>query len=107
MIDFIYKKILNRNEKYIYNYDILNTKQNDEIKLIVLKEKHKQMKIGEIWEEAIGNYQDFTKLKIGNETGLDIISISRKMAIELKNRTNTDNHSSRKTNIEKLIKFKK
>lgn len=56
-----------------------------------MKEKHKQMKIGEIWEEAIGNYDGFIKLKI----------------IELKNRTNTDNHSSRKSNMNKLVKFKK
>ena len=64
------------------------------------------MKIGEIWEEAIGNYDGFIKLKIGNDTGLDIISKSRKIIIELKNRTNTDNHSSRKANMDKLVKFK-
>ena len=106
-MDTIIHKILNRNEHYKFNYDILNTQKNDEIKLIVLKEKHKQMKIGEIWEETIGNYNDFIKLKIGNETGLDIISKSRKIIIELKNRTNTDNHSSRKANMDKLVKYKK
>jgi hypothetical protein len=42
------------------------------------------MKIGEIWEETIGNYDGFIKLKIGNDTGLDIISKSRKIIIELK-----------------------
>ena len=36
------------------------------------------MKIG----ETIGNYDGFIKLKIGNETGLDIISKSRKIIIE-------------------------
>ena len=106
-MEIIIHKILNRNEIFTFNFDILNTKKNDEIKLIVLKEKHKQMKIGEIWEEAIGNYDGFIKLKIGNDTGLDIISKSRKIIIELKNRTNTDNHSSRKSNMDKLVKFKK
>jgi len=80
----IIHKILNRNEIFTFNYDILNTQKNNEIKLIVLKEKHKQMKIGEIWEETIGNYDGFIKLKIGNDTGLDIISKSRKIIIELK-----------------------
>lgn len=47
------------------------------------------------------------KLKIGNKTGLDIISYSKKIIIELKNRTNTDNNSSRKSNLNKLVKFKK
>ena len=38
---------------------------------------------------------------------MDIICSRNKIAIELKNRTNTDNHSSRKTNFDKLAKFKK
>ena len=69
--------------------------------------QQKQMKIGLIWEEVIGNYDGFVKLKIGNKTGLDIISYSKKIIIELKNRTNTDNNSSRKSNLNKLVKFKK
>ena len=46
-------------------------------------------------------------LKIGHETGLDILSHTKKFAIELKNRTNTDNASSKKSNLDKLAKFKK
>ena len=38
---------------------------------------------------------------------LDIKSDSKKIIIELKNRTNTDNASSRKANLDKLAKFKK
>ena len=106
-MELIICKIFNRNEHFNFSYDILNTQKNNEIKLLILKEKHKQMKIGEIWEETIGNYYGFNKLKIGNDTGLDIISKSRKIIIELKNRTNTDNHSSRKANIQKLLKIKK
>jgi len=72
-----------------------------------LKEKQRQMKIGEIWQEVLGNYNGCINLKIGHETGLDIISHTRKFAIELKNRTNTDNSSSKKSNLDKLAIFKK
>jgi len=64
------------------------------------------MKIGEIWEHVIGNYPSFEKLK-NHSSGLDIISKNRKIIVELKNRTNTDNASSRKTNLDKLSTFKK
>jgi hypothetical protein len=65
------------------------------------------MKIGEIWQVVLGSYKGCINLNIGHETGLDIISHSRKFAIELKNRTNTDNASSKKSNFDKLVKFKK
>jgi hypothetical protein len=55
----------------------------------------------------IGNYDEFINLKNGHETGLDILSESKKIIIELKNRTKTDNHSSKKSNFDKLSKFKK
>jgi hypothetical protein len=65
------------------------------------------MKIGEIWEECIGNWGTFKKLDKREGIGLDIISKDKKIVIELKNRTNTDNSSSRKSNLDKLSKFKK
>ena len=65
------------------------------------------MKIGEIWQEVLGNYSDCINLKKGHETGLDIMSRSKKFIMELKNRTNTDNSSSKKCNLDKLAKFKK
>jgi hypothetical protein len=65
------------------------------------------MKVGEIWQEVLGSYNDCINLKIGHETGLDIISHTKKFAVELKNRTNTDNASSKKSNIDKLAQFKK
>jgi hypothetical protein len=52
-MEIIIQKIFSRNENFTFNYDILNTQKNNEIKLIILKEKHKQMKIGEIWEGRI------------------------------------------------------
>jgi len=100
-------EILERPEKNDLTFDILDTEKSKKNKMIVLKEKQKSMKIGEIWQEVIGSYDKFTNLKVGHKSGLDIISVDRKIIIELKNRTNTDNHSSRKTNFDKLAKFKK
>ena len=51
--------------------------------------------------------KDIHNLKIGHSTGLDILSNKYKIAIELKNRTNTDNASSKKSNFDKLANFKK
>jgi len=106
-IDKIIKTILSRPEKNVVTYDILDTEKSKHNKLIILKEKQRQMKIGEIWQEVLGNYYGYVNLKTGHATGLDIISYEKKIAIELKNRTNTDNSSSRKSNLDKLSKFKK
>jgi hypothetical protein len=70
------------------------------------KIKQLQMKTGKIWQIAIGNYIDFHDLGIGHETGLDILSENRKISMELKNKYNTDNASSRKSNFNKLAAFK-
>lgn len=51
--------------------------------------------------------RSYWKLSGFHKSGLDIISLNRKIIIELKNRTNTDNYSSRKSNFDKLAKFKK
>ena len=101
------KNILLRHEKDVLTYDILDTEKEKEDKLIALKVKHRQMKRGEIWQEVLGNYNGCVNLKIGHETGLDILSHSKKFVIELKNRTNTDNASSKKSNLDKLAEFKK
>jgi len=99
--------ILDRPEKIELTYDILDTEKTKLNKLIVLKEKQRQMKIGEIWQEVLGTYDSFTNLKVGHVSGLDILSEPRKIIIELKNRTNTDNASSKKSNLNKLAEFKK
>lgn len=65
------------------------------------------MKIGEIWQEIIGQYDTFTNLGRGHHTGLDILSNKRKIIIELKNRTNTDNASAKKSNLDKLVSLKR
>jgi hypothetical protein len=107
LLDNEIKNVLSRHEKDNITYDILDTSQTIKYKNIILKEKQRQMKIGEIWQIIIGNYDGFINLKNGNEYGLDVLSHSKKIVIELKNRTNTDNASSRKTNLDKLSKFKK
>lgn len=101
------KDILNRKEKNNISFDILDTEDKRRNKLIYLKEKQYLMKIGEIWQEVLGNYNGFINLKTGHSSGLDIISYDKKVIIELKNRINTDNSSSRKTNLDKLVEFKR
>jgi hypothetical protein len=100
-------KIMLKPSKDIITYDILDSHKSKKYKLIALKEKQRQMKVGEIWQIVLGNYKDFRDLKVGDKTGLDIINDERKIIIELKNRTNTDNSASKKTNLDKLAKFKK
>jgi hypothetical protein len=106
-LDKSIQNILLRPENDVLTYDILDTEKSKTNKLMALKEKQRQMKVGEIWQEVLGNYNGCINLKIGHETGLDILSNTKKFAIELKNRTNTDNASSKKSNLDKLANFKK
>ena len=101
------ESILMRPENDVLTFDILDTEKSRKNKLIVLKEKQRQMKIGEIWQEVLGSYDGCLNLKNGHESGLDILSESRKFVVELKNRTNTDNASSKKSNLDKLANFKR
>lgn len=107
LLDKIIQNILSRPENKILTFDILDTEKSKINKLTALKEKQRQMKVGEIWQEVLGNYDGFCNLNTGHYTGLDILSHSKKIVIELKNRTNTDNASSKKSNLDKLAKFKK
>jgi hypothetical protein len=107
LLDSSIRTILLRPENDVLTYDILDTEKSKTNKLLALKEKQRQMKVGEIWQEVLGNYKGCMNLKIGHETGLDILSHTKKFAVELKNRTNTDNASSKKSNLDKLAKFKK
>jgi hypothetical protein len=98
---------LSRPSKENITYDILDTETNKTNKLIALKNTQKNMKIGEIWQCALGNYDTFENLKKGHTTGLDILSKERKIIAEIKNRTTSDNASSKKTNLSKLAKHKR
>ncbi len=106
-INTFIKNTLTRPQHNKATYDLLDTDTIKHNKLIVLKYKQFQMKIGEIWQEIIGQYDTFTNLGRGHNSGLDILSNKRKIIIELKNRTNTDNASARKSNFDKLVRFKK
>jgi len=100
-------EILSREEKEVLTYDILDSEFTKKNKLICLKEKQRQMKVGDIWQEVLGNYELFENLGVGHDTGLDILSHPRKIAMELKNRTNTTNSDSKKGVLDKLARFKK
>lgn len=71
------------------------------------KLKQIQMNIGKIWQISFGNWKYFTDLGEGDATGLDVRSDKLKIIMEIKNRYNTDNASSRKTNFSKLATYKK
>jgi hypothetical protein len=107
LVDKKIQDILLRHENDVLTYDILDTEKSKKHKLLVLKEKQRQMKVGEIWQVVLGNYDDCVDLKTGHESGLDILSVTKKFAVELKNRTNTDNASSKKSNLDKLANYKK
>lgn len=104
--NYIYS-ILNKQQSNSITYDILDSDEIIQSKIIALKLKQYQMKIGNIWQYVLGNYKNYKDLKIGDKSGLDIISYKYKIVIELKNRTNTDNYSARKTNFTKLSDYKK
>jgi len=106
-INSIINEILNKETSTNLTYDLLDSPNIIQNKLICLKYKQIQMKIGLMWQNILGSYNDFTNLNNGHKTGLDIISVKRKIIIELKNRTNTDNNSSKKENFNKLGLFKK
>ena len=98
---------LSRPQADVLTFDLLDSEKSKTNKWIALKERQRLMKVGLIMQTAIGTFPGFHDLKIGHESGLDILSNTREIAIELKNRTNTDNASSKKANLDKLAKFKK
>lgn len=63
--------------------------------------KRIQMSVGEAWQEVIGGMPDWQNLGQGHATGLDIC-YKNMLYGEIKNRTNTDNSSSKKENMRKL-----
>ena len=105
----INKKLTNKKSEKILDDILLDDyiiEHSNEMK-ISLALKQLQMKIGFIWQIVIGNYIDFEDLAVGHSSGLDVRNKKRKIIIELKNRYNTDNYASKKTNLKKLAKYKK
>ena len=104
-LDKIIQNILSTTDSKNLTYDILDNEISKQFKLAILEEKQYRMKIGQIWQEVIGTYDGY--INLGNRSGIDIISYDKKIVIELKNRTNTDNYSSKYFNMNKLAEFKK
>ncbi len=75
--NYIYS-IINKQQSNIITYDILDSNEIIQSKIIALKLKQYQMKIGNIWQYVLGNYKNYKDLKIGDESGLDIIHINIK-----------------------------
>ena len=101
------KKIFERPEKENLTYDMLDNEKVALFKLNALRLKQHQMKVGEIWQSAIGNYNGFVDLGNNHDSSMDIVSHERKLWIEMKNRTNTVNSTSKKGHFDKLAKCKK
>jgi len=107
-IEKIILNILKKPQKNNLTYDILDDDNIKKIRIQCLKLKQYNMKKGIIWQAVIGSYFGFKDLGTGKDkSGLDIISEKQKIIIELKNRTNTDNKSSRESNLRRLAKYKK
>jgi hypothetical protein len=100
------EKILTRHERTELFHDILDSETDLKNAYQYLRIKQRQMKYGEIWQVVIGEYPGYTNLYTGHPSGLDIMSEPRKIIMELKNRYNSDNQSSRKANLDKLVAFK-
>lgn len=103
----IAQSIFNRDYKLNLTHDILDTKRIIRYKYNGLLLKQIQMRYGEFWQRILGSCPGWRDLGRNHRTGLDLISRKHKCIIELKNRTNTDNSSSRKTNFDKLARYKK
>jgi hypothetical protein len=90
-------------------YKSINCKTNNDIILCgILQDeviisnyiKNIQMRIGKLWE-VIATFHGWLKVK-----HIDLLNLTTKQAVEIKNADNTDNSSSRHRNYEKLLKFK-
>lgn len=106
-IEEIIKRNIKKDESDKQTFDILQVEYYENIKKSALKLKQFQMKIGKIWQEVLGVYDGWEDLGSGHRSELDLRNKERKLIIELKNRTNTDNNSSRNSNYQKLINYQK
>ena len=106
-IETLIHSILDRPSRKNAEFDLLSIPSEQKILNSALHLKQIQMKYGEIWQTVLGEYDGFVNLKSGHPSGLDIMCPSRKIVIELKNSYNTDNASSRRSNLDKLAAFVK
>lgn len=99
------QELFSRHNSDKITYDMLDEGIDKSLQILVLKEKQRQMKKGVLWQSIIGNYHTFKDM--GHSSGIDVISDIRKLAFEIKSRTNTDNSSSKKSNLSRLAAYKK
>lgn len=103
-------KILGRKRKlYIHMPTILGDNSPTTIKNLTISKKVRQdqMKEGAIFQKAIGNFPGWTDLGVGHPSGLDCMKDNGEIIIELKNKYNTRNSSSKETMYNKLAMYKK
>jgi hypothetical protein len=88
-------------------YDPLMTPGENEARAAYARSKTIQQRHGYVWQRSIGAYRGFEDLGEGHPSGLDIMNRERRIIMELKNATNTDNSSSRKTKLSLLADYKR
>lgn len=81
---------------------LLNVLISDHDKKCCKYVKQLQMNIREIWQIVIGEYKGYKNLRVGHISKMDVYHKKTNTYIELKNRFNTDNSSSRSANYDKM-----
>ena len=88
------------------SYDIaLDTPRLDRQRQNALAMKQLNMSIGKIWQRIFGKYDHW--IDLGDKCPFDLMSVRHKIIIELKNRDNTDNSSSRRMKHIQLAECKR
>jgi len=105
MIEAIIRKPIS---KYNHDYTVFgdNNLRTIKINSIAHESRAKSMREGEIAQVLIGNFPGWKDLKIGDNSGCDCIKTDNSVIIEIKNKYNTMNSSSRYAVLYKLAKYK-
>ena len=88
-------------------YDPLMTPEEHGARAVYSRSKTIIQRHGHVWQRCIGAYEGFEDLGEGHPSGLDIIHHGRKIIMEVKNATNTDNSSSRNAKLSLLADYKR
>jgi hypothetical protein len=101
--------IIKNNKPFQYEKTVFGITNKDYINNLIKSHKIRQlqMKEGFIGEVLMGNFYNWTNLKQGHVSGLDIQKKDNSCIIELKNKYNTCNSSSLNSVLNKLALYKK
>lgn len=104
----IIEKILNIEDKYIYEETLFSPSNKNFINNLKIAYKVRKINMleGEISQMIIGDFIGWENLKTGHESGLDCYNKDRKIILELKNKYNTCNSDSLKSVLNKLSFYK-